>query len=54
MTGRMSDDTPGDLFAKEQIEAALNGCCANDSWRGRFCEYHQGLADGYDAAHDFT
>lgn len=26
------------------------GCCGDSHWRGRFCPYHQGVEDGYDAA----
>ena len=38
--------TPGDERALKDAK----GCCGDDVWRGRLCEYHQGLADGYDTA----
>jgi len=38
--------SPGDEYALTEAE----GCCGDDRWRGRLCEYHLGLADGYDAA----
>lgn len=38
--------TEGDRLAQEQGRQA--GCCGNDAWRGRLCQYHQGWADGWD------
>lgn len=29
---------------------AENGCCHNDAWRWRFCEYHLGMRDGVGVA----
>jgi len=30
-------------IVREQAE----GCCGDDSWRGRFCQYHEGFYDGF-------
>lgn len=27
--------------------AAVGYCCGNAEWRGRLCQYHQGIEDGY-------
>jgi len=32
------------------IAEAEKGCCRDDSWRGRACQYHSGFEDGIDAA----
>jgi hypothetical protein len=41
----------GELVA---ASLALNpGCCGNDEWRGRLCQYHSGYRDGADAALDW-
>lgn len=45
-----SEPTEGDKMAAAGARAI--GCCADDAWRGRFCDYHQGYADGYDEAAD--
>ena len=43
-------DFPGDIAGLK--EAREVGCCGDDNWRGRLCQYHQGYADGYDRAID--
>jgi hypothetical protein len=30
----------------EWVAEAARGCCGDESWRGRFCEYHRGYRDG--------
>jgi hypothetical protein len=35
---------------RAQALALEAGCCGNEEWRGRFCQYHMGFADGFDAA----
>ncbi len=37
-----------DLTAR--VRKAAEGCCMNDNWRGRMCSYHEGYADGLEAA----
>lgn len=32
------------------VRERARGCCGDDSWRGRFCQYHQGFIDGADEA----
>lgn len=44
----MAEMSPGDACALEMALSAK--CCGDDSWRGRLCGYHQGIADGYDMA----
>lgn len=41
----LSDDDPYDRLLVE----AVAGCCMDDAWRGRPCQYHQGFADGLEA-----
>lgn len=36
-------------LVRESI-AVNPGCCGDDKWRGRYCQYHQGYEDGADAA----
>lgn len=30
------------------LTSSTEGCCGDDSWRGRLCDYHQGYKDGLD------
>jgi hypothetical protein len=32
------------------VEAAAEGCCNNEAWRGRLCQFHQGYQQGVDVA----
>ena len=41
-----------DDWAVERMLKAVDGCCGNAEWRGRFCQYHQGFEDGIDAVID--
>lgn len=33
---------------------ATEGCCADESWRGHYCQYHQGFLDGIYAAEEWA
>lgn len=44
----MNDVDKADLIGEMAAEAAM-GCCGDASWRGRYCQYHQGYEDGLDA-----
>lgn len=41
---------PDPAFEAALAHAQVRGCCGNENYRGRLCEYHQGFEDGYDAA----
>jgi hypothetical protein len=45
----VTDDELIDELVKHSI-ALQPKCCGNDEWRGRLCSYHQGFADGAEAA----
>lgn len=32
------------------VKAAAEGCCANNNFRGRLCQYHEGYAQGIEDA----
>jgi len=32
------------------MAVAVAGCCGNDAWRGRFCDYHRGMEAGLEMA----
>lgn len=34
------------LVARSGAQATESGCCGTDSWRGRLCQYHDGVEDG--------
>jgi hypothetical protein len=40
------------ITAMTQLEASRNDCCGNDSWRGRYCQFHSGFADGMYAMYE--
>ena len=46
----MSQATDAELQTLREHFPQLDDCCANDSWRGRLCHFHQGWIDGWDAA----
>jgi len=48
----MTEDEYKEMVEAVRARAIEQGCCGNDSWRGRFCQYHQGFIDGYEAGHD--
>lgn len=29
-------------------------CCGNDTWRGKYCTYHQGYQDGLEALAEYA
>lgn len=35
-----------------EVRRHANGCCMDDTWRGRACQYHQGYEDGLDRAQE--
>jgi hypothetical protein len=37
-----------DVWIEQETVRQAKGCCGNDSWRGRLCQYHQGIMDGMD------
>lgn len=38
------------LVADVKRTAAAIGCCCNPAWRGRPCQYHEGMIDGIEKA----
>ena len=36
------------VLVAESQSMQPNGCCADASWRGHLCQYHQGYEDGID------
>jgi hypothetical protein len=35
-------------LVEEHVRKKAEGCCGDDSWRGRFCQYHEGFLDGWE------
>lgn len=40
-------------WAEEYARVKARGCCGDDSWRGHFCQYHEGYLDGIEAGLDW-
>jgi hypothetical protein len=34
------------LIAENRRTAITSGCCGTPAWRGRLCQYHNGVEDG--------
>lgn len=44
--------TPIPIEVDALVAKATEGCCMDDLWRGRLCEYHEGYEDGVAALWD--
>lgn len=47
-----ADLTPIPAALDALVASSTEGCCMDESWRGRMCQYHQGYEDGIADAWD--